>query len=99
MEISKSKLGESGILIKPVGRIDVNTAVDFGCFINDELDGKTELVIDFSEIIYISSIGLRVLLELQKRMNTQGSMKLINVKPEVMEIFNMTGFNNILTII
>ncbi|MCQ2738810.1 MAG: STAS domain-containing protein [bacterium] len=99
MEIIKTKIGENGISFKPIGRIDVNTAAEFGTTINDELDDVKELVIDFDEIVYISSIGLRVLLELQKRMNSQGVMKLIRVKPEVMEVFKMTGFSNILNII
>ena len=58
-------------------------------------------VIDKSsnEIVYISSIGLRVLLEFQKRMSNPKTMKIINVKNEVMEVFTMTGFNKILTIV
>lgn len=97
MEILKSIDGNS-IYVKPSGRIDVNTAAEFGTTINDAIDDIKDLVIDFSEIVYISSIGLRVLLELQKRMNTQGSMTLKNVTPDVMEVFTMTGFDNILTI-
>lgn len=99
MEIVKNKLNSDDLYIKPVGRIDVNTATDFGCEVNDELDDIKNLVLDFEEVVYISSIGLRVLLELQKRMATQGSMKLIHVRDEVMEIFNMTGFSKILNIL
>ena len=84
--------------IKPIGKIDINTAAEFGTTTNDLLDDIKELVLDFAEITYISSIGLRVLLELQKRMNQQGVMTITNVAPEVMEIFKMTGFSNILTI-
>lgn len=80
------------------GRIDTNTAPKFGGEVMDDLDGIKELVLDFSAVEYISSIGLRVVLELQKKMNNQGSMKIIDVTPQVMEVFEMTGFTNILTI-
>lgn len=99
MEITKNVVNGNSLYVKPIGRIDVNTAAEFGTSINDDLDNMVELVIDFDEIVYISSIGLRVLLELQKRMKEQGNMKLIRVKPEIMEIFKMTGFHNILTIV
>ena len=98
MEIIKEKLNDTKLYVKPFGRIDVNTAADFGVSVNDLLDGIRDLVIDFEEVSYISSIGLRVLLELQKRMNTQGTMTLTKVAPEVMEVFEITGFSNILTI-
>lgn len=101
MEIALENL-EAQLLIKAKGRIDTMTAAEYGKTINDYLDNSSEeikeLVLDFSEIDYISSIGLRVMLELQKRMSNQGSMKLINVIPSVMEVFTMTGFTNILTI-
>lgn len=90
------------LVIKAEGRIDTMTAVDFGTKINDLLDNSSdeikELVLDFGGVDYISSIGLRILLELQKRMNNQGSMKLVNVVPSVMQVFEMTGFTNVLTI-
>lgn len=99
MKMIKNKLNSDDLYIKPIGRIDVNTATDFGCEVNDELDDVKNLILDFAEVVYISSIGLRVLLEFQKRMATQGSMKLIHVQDEVMEIFNMTGFSKILNIV
>lgn len=98
MEIIQKKLSDIKLYVKPIGKIDVNTAAEFGTTTNDLLDDIKELVIDFAEISYISSIGLRVLLELQKRMNQQGSMTITNVSPEIMQIFTMTGFSNILTI-
>jgi len=101
MEITSKSIGPT-LVVKAEGRIDTMTATEYGTGINDLLDDNDteikELVLDFSKIDYISSIGLRVMLELQKRMNNQGSMKLINVIPSVMEIFKMTGFTNILTI-
>lgn len=79
------------------GRIDTSTSPDVDKEV-ETLDGITELVFDFAKVDYISSAGLRVLLKAQKLMNTKGSMKLINVKEEVMDIFDITGFADILTI-
>ena len=99
MEIIKKIAGDE-LYIKPMGRIDINTAASFGETIDDALDESiNNLILDFDEIVYISSIGLRVLLEFQKRMVNPKTMKIINVKSEVMEVFTMTGFNKILTII
>ena len=99
MEITiKTNLSQTELYVKPLEKIDINTAIDFGEQVNDALDEYSELVIDLEAVDYISSMGLRVILELQKRMNQQGSMKLINVKPEIMDIFKITGFDKILTI-
>ncbi|MEG1979381.1 MAG: STAS domain-containing protein, partial [Victivallaceae bacterium] len=62
------------------------------------LSGIRELIFDFSEVDYVSSAGLRVILLAQKKMASRGSMKLIHVAPEVMEVFEMTGFDAILSI-
>lgn len=101
MKITMQRAGTK-LVVKAEGRIDTTTAVNFGTTVNDFLDDSDEevieLVLDFASIDYISSIGLRVILELQKRMNEQGSMKLINVAPSVIGLFKMTGFTNILTI-
>lgn len=97
MELTKKRT--SGVLfVKVDGRIDTNTAAEFGTQVSDDMDDIKELVIDFEGVDYISSIGLRVLLEFQKRMNEQGAMRLKNVQKAVMEVFDMTGFSNILTI-
>ena len=64
----------------------------------EALDGVTELVFDFTELQYISSAGLRVLLSAQKKMAKQGSMKILHVNETIMEIFEVTGFSEILTI-
>ena len=79
-------------------KLDTVTAPDLDKEIDENIDGVTELVIDFSQLEYISSAGLRVLLTAQKTMNQKGSMKLINVNETVMEIFDVTGFVDILTI-
>jgi len=101
MEITSKSLGPK-LVVKAIGRIDTMTAAEYGTTINDLLDDSNEeikeLTLDFAGIDYISSIGLRVMLELQKRMSNQGSMKLLNVMPSVLDVFKMTGFTNILTI-
>ncbi|WP_298521892.1 STAS domain-containing protein [uncultured Methanobrevibacter sp.] len=84
--------------IKIVGRLDSKTAPELKEMLNDELKDIEELTFDLSELIYISSAGLRVILSAQKTMNKQGSMKVTNVQDIVMEVFKSTGFVDILTI-
>ena len=67
--------------------------------LKDSFEGLRELTLDFSKLEYISSAGLRVLLAAQKIMNQQGSLKVMNVNETIMEIFEVTGFSDILTII
>ena len=81
-----------------VGRLDTTTAPQLEAELKNSLNGVEELVIDLARLEYISSAGLRVLLSAQKVMNAQGSMKIVNVIPEVMEVFEITGFTDILTI-
>ena len=78
------------------GRLDTLTAPDLEKELNP-LDGVESLCIDCKDLEYISSAGLRVLLSLQKTMNKQGSMTLLNVRQEVMEVFELTGFTDILS--
>ncbi len=80
------------------GRLDTTTAPQLDETVNGEIDGVNELVFDFSALEYVSSAGLRVLLSAQKKMNKQGSMVIRNVSEEINEIFNVTGFSDILTI-
>lgn len=80
------------------GRLDTTTAPDLDKTLNEDIEGTTELVLDFSAVEYVSSAGLRVLLGAQKKMQKIGSMKLTGVCEEVMEVFEMTGFSDILTI-
>ena len=79
------------------GRMDITTAPDLEKEIKD-LDGVTELIFDLEKLTYISSAGLRVLLLAQKKMNKQGSLKVIHVNEMVMEVFVTMGFADILTI-
>ena len=80
------------------GRIDTTTAPELEQEIKSSLDGVSELVMDMKELVYISSAGLRVLLSAQKVMNKQGSMTIKNANDTILEIFEVTGFSDILTI-
>ena len=97
MKLKKVKSG-TGLRFIIEGRLDTTNAADVGMAINDELDGIRELILDLKDLEYISSMGLRVILELQKRMKEQGKMKVVNVNDTVMEIFKMTGFTKFMTI-
>ena len=81
-----------------VGRLDTTTAPELDKTINEDLADVKNLVLNFKGLEYISSAGLRVLLGAQKKMQKVGTMKLINVCEEVMEVFEMTGFADILVI-
>ena len=80
------------------GRLDTTTAPELEKAINNEGEELKSLVLDFKGVDYISSAGLRVLLTAQKKMNVQGHMELVNVNEVVMDIFEMTGFADILEI-
>lgn len=97
MNINKNKVGND-LTIALEGRLDTTTAPDLDTALNADLAGVEKLVFDFSKLEYISSAGLRVLLSAQKTMNKQGSMVVKNVCEEVKEIFEVTGFSDILTI-
>ena len=84
--------------IKIVGRLDTTTAPELDKTINEDITDVKNLVLNFKGLEYISSAGLRVLLGAQKKMQKIGTMKLTNVREEVMEVFEMTGFADILTI-
>ena len=86
------------VLMALEGRLDTTTAPELEKAINDEGEALKSLVLDFGGVDYISSAGLRVLLTAQKKMNVQGSMELANVGEAVMDIFEMTGFADILVI-
>lgn len=81
------------------GRLDTATAPLLEAELKESLRGITELVFDFAKLEYISSAGLRILLASQKMMNKQGSMALKNVNEAIEEIFEITGFSDILTIL
>lgn len=97
MNINKIRNGEE-LTVALEGRLDTTTAPELDDSLKAELDGVTKLAFDFSKLDYISSAGLRVLLSVQKVMNKQGSMVVKNACEEVKEIFDVTGFSDILTI-
>ena len=86
------------LTLEVVGRLDTATAPQLEAEVNANLAGVTKLVFDFSGLEYLSSAGLRVLLQSQKAMNKQGEMVVRNVNETVSEIFEVTGFADVLTI-
>ena len=84
--------------IELVGRLDTTTAPALDKTINEDVGDEKNLVLDMEGLEYISSAGLRVLLSAQKRLQKIGSMKVVNVRETVMEVFEMTGFADILVI-
>ena len=97
MEIRKEKK-DSALSMAIEGRIDTTTAPQLEAELKSDIDGVTELYLDFAGVEYISSAGLRVLLSAQKLMSRQGKMVLSHVNESVMEVFEVTGFSDILTI-
>ena len=86
------------VVLQITGRLDTITAPTLDKTINENLEGIKTLLLDFNNLEYISSAGLRVLLSAQKKMQQIGAMKVINVCEEVMNVFEITGFADILTI-
>ena len=97
MTIEIKKKNEETV-IEIVGRLDTITAPALDKTINEDISDTKKLVLDIKGVEYISSAGLRVLLSTQKKMQKIGTMKVINACEEVMEVFEMTGFADILTI-
>ena len=97
MEIKKNQAGDN-LTIEIIGRLDAATAPQLEKELNNSLTGIKVLTLDFSQLEYVASAGLRVLLVAQKRMNKQGSMAIKNVTEEVKEVLDMTGFINFLHI-
>ncbi|MBQ7670289.1 MAG: STAS domain-containing protein [Clostridia bacterium] len=98
MTINKN-LDGSKLTVALEGRLDTTTSPQLETELRNSVDGITELIFDLADLDYISSAGLRVLLSAQKVMNKQGEMKIVNVKPEILEIFDVTGFVDILNIV
>ena len=97
MTIEKQLNGASAILTVS-GRLDTQTAPELEKELNATVAGLKDLTFDMTGLEYISSAGLRVILKAQKIMNAQGSMKLVGVNDSIMEVFDITGFLDILTI-
>ena len=97
MEIIKTA-EDNKLTVAVKGRLDTTTAPELEEALQAEMEGLTELELDFSELEYISSAGLRVLLATQKKMQGQGTMTVTGVNDIVMEVFEVTGFCDILNI-
>ena len=97
MNIIKNKDG-SRLTLALEGRLDTTTAPQLEAELKASLDGVAELELDFEKLEYLSSAGLRVLLAAQKVMNRQGKMTLHHVNETIREVFEVTGFIDILTI-
>ncbi|MBQ6381690.1 MAG: STAS domain-containing protein [Clostridia bacterium] len=97
MDIIKQK-NENELVIKISGRLDTNSAPELEKAIMESIEGVEELTFDLAEMPYTSSAGLRVFLKAQKQMNKQGHMKVINICEDVLEVFEITGFSDIIEI-
>ena len=97
MTITKNQNG-SVLEIALAGRLDTMTAPELEAELSKSMDGAENLILDFSKLDYISSAGLRVLLSAHKAMAGKGGMKLTHVNEIVQEVFDVTGFSDILTI-
>ena len=97
MTIKETKNGNE-LIISPEGRLDTTTAPELEEKVKGSIDGVTDLVFDLAGLEYISSAGLRVLLSTQKTMNKKGTMKVTHVGEMIMEVFDVTGFSEILNI-
>ena len=93
-----TEINNGKLIINLEGRLDTNTAPQLEDTINQQIENITELLLNWKNLEYISSAGLRVILSAQKIMNKQGKMKIINANDNVMEVFDMTGFLDILDV-
>ena len=97
MNVTLDKNG-STLKVSVSGRLDTTTAPELEKALGSQLEGIESLTLDFGDLAYISSAGLRVLLALQKTMNRQGQMVVTHVNENIMEVFDVTGFVDVLTI-
>ena len=97
MTIEK-KINQDTVILKVSGRLDTQTSPDLEKELDAVLPETKDLTFDMSCLEYVSSAGLRVILKAQKTMNAQGAMKLTGVNDSIMEVFDITGFLDILTI-
>ena len=97
MKIEKKQEGGK-ITMALEGRLDTTTAPQLEAEVGASLEGVNELILDFEKLDYLSSAGLRVILAAQKKMNKQGTMEIHHANETIMEVFEVTGFVDILTI-
>ena len=98
MEIDIKNVGLSGLYVKAAGRLDLDTSVEYGTKIKDTIEDSketiTELILDFSEITFISSLGLKIVLELFKLLEAQsGTLKIKNASEQLIDSFKLVGFD------
>ena len=101
MDILIKGIGLNTLYVKAAGRLDLDNAVEYGAkikdFIEDSYDPITEVILDFEQITFLSSFGLKVILELYKQLKAQnGTLKLKNVSEQLMSSFKMVGFDKFL---
>ena len=94
----EKKIDNDKACFRLTGRLDTRTSPELESELTGIIDGLTDLVLDFEELEYVSSAGMRVLLAAQKKMNDLGTMTVKHVRQEIMDTFEMTGFDEILTI-
>jgi len=97
MEIKKVSEG-SALTLYISGRLDAVSSLQLDKDLTSTLNDVTDLTVDLAALEYISSAGLRLLLKTQKRMDTQGAMRIRNIRENVREVLDMTGFSDFLTI-
>lgn len=97
MNIKKTQIGTE-LVYELSGRLDAMTSPQLDAELKESIAGVTKLVFDIAGLDYISSAGLRILLSAQKTMNQQGEMKVRNANADIMEVFEVTGFNEILNL-
>lgn len=94
----KKEIDGTNVTLIPCGMLDTANSTAFEAATDEAVDRAENLTFDFAGVEYISSSGLRILLKAQKKMNTKGKMRLINVNDTVKEVFDLTGFVDILTL-
>lgn len=94
MDYSVEKNGAS-LVVKPCGALNATTVPELETALEPQLEGVTDLVIDLAELESISSMGLRLLLSLYRRMEKQGTMRVANAQGNVADVFEMTGFSEV----
>lgn len=94
----KKEIENTKAVLKPEGRLDTITAPEFESAISEILPTVTQLTLDFEKLEYVSSAGLRVLLSAHKAIGSSGQMKICNVSQDIMDVFEVTGFSDILNI-
>lgn len=97
MEITVNK-NETELTLTPIGRLDTSTSPQLQAAVDENISDVTDLTFDLSKLIYLSSAGLRVLMNAQKIMLKQGKMRIINASEDIMDIFDMTGLTEVFTI-